>query len=613
MANPCLNPQASDFRGYPGNVTVDMWKTNASNPCTINVSTLVYEPLMYNSNDDKYYVTSTHALASGKYFDNPDGQGYYMVIISGVLQKGLEQATNVCNRLPNNEATKSYFEQELKGIVSSYDVYNNYVLVAYSNLHIVVRYTKDMYGAPGKIVAGSLSTMDLGLSNNSLLANPNRIKVNPTNGDFVVYSNGFQQTFKVFTINGVFKYKCNDSTDPSSTTSNLNYKDPLPNDIPGVPANWNGLVGKLTFRDYGSGDSQIDKSTNELWSVEQLDFYTSPGGNVETILVGIWNLNKDTEENRYEIYAIHYNPGGHTFGIPTYVQKLYEVHNYKHDGDELIPSFCISKVVPLNSTSDRVEIVVIFPKWTGSNSVYRLIELKFRASATELGGILPGYSSLGPIRDVNSYSHHIGSEQFRGNLKSEIRRNSSGELILHTMNYRYSKWLYRREVAKQWFITANLTNAAVGLGFALYSWAQGVNAILISGTAWGVIGIVIAFAAIIVVHLLNKPDKHAKYTVVKIQPSSGSSETTYTDFGGHYTSNIGRDSSNRDRDWVFDFGKGVSNTFCVQTGSTTRSNRIYVFFARLGLDRSGRPSIENEFYTGLFNEDGREKTPSPLT
>lgn len=567
----CFQPQHSDFRGYPASGKKDYWKTIASNPCSVNPDTFTHEPLYFNEADGKYYVASTMALANGKYFDNPYGQGKYLNIVDGVPDDTIESINYVCNRLPDNEAPRSYFEDELNGVRTSVDVYNNYILIAYGNLNIVVRYPKSAMTtntAVGKIVAGEIGTTDVGKTVNAYLNLPLLIKANPANGNFVVYSGGYFKSFKVFDINGNFLYRHMDSDNPDSTTSNLNYKPSAPQYVVSIPANWTGIVGKLTYRDFGSSSSQLDQTIDNLWYLEAMDFVTIPGTNTETVFILLYSHVNSTGANNFAIYALYHYPAGELFGTPTIVQNLATgTSGVTEDKDELIPTMCVSKMYSTGVDQARVELTFIHPLGTGDKN-YQQVE--YRLEHYLEAGIIPWMNpATSTVVTIGNFNYDVGNQKFDFSIKTDIKKDSSNKLIVAVCSYKFKRWDYQREQLEFWAANASVAGVLVAMGFILQnlpgtsvSW----KIFGITPTTQGLIGVAIAAVIQVAAFLLiPKPTKRVHYTVFTITPSSGGGATTYTRNSGHW------ESYWAPAGFRINYYPPASQLLAAQTGSVTAS------------------------------------------
>lgn len=534
MANPCLNPKASDFRGYPNNTVKDYWKTTAINPCTINVNTLIKEPLFYDYLTDKYYVAATGEFADGKYFSNSKGNGIYIVIVAGTIQSNTIESLNYsCNR----DYTGYVQYADIKPKITSQDTYGDYIFCVYSTLNIVVRYPNNHEnGNPtGLVVAGNIGQQDLGRGTpleEPLLSAPTYIKCCHASNRFVVYSNGMHKSFKVFDINGNFLYKFRDSVSQSSS-SNLEYQTPGANEVGYIPMNPNGLVGLLGAKHFGDTESAMTQTVANLWHVVAMDFIRI--GSADIVFVGLWRFSKTGNVNSFMIMSLSQIVGA-TSGLNCRVNTLYSLPSFSQRQNEIIPGFSVSRVnsVSGEATSRWINIAVVIPRafeetttvgWMFSD----LREVRWKYYLT---GNNPNYNN-NTNRKVSLVPFDLGLTPLRENVVAEVRRGFNGEIAVLAI----CSHIKRSDIILEYLVHVLATGGtaatllAIGLQlqgasewFPIWNNAFGIKDFEITGA--GLTFTIVALAITWWVYKETKPDPRLIYSVFYLIPDS-STPTVY--------------------------------------------------------------------------------------
>lgn len=508
---------------------ISYWKTTATNPCTINVSTLVEEPIQYVGENDRW-ETLSGVVANGKYFDNPNGEGKYLNIVAGQLVETIETINNVCDR-------GSVITYNSMPTPSSYDVYGNTMICAYAEEHIVVSYNMTSGLNPvGTIVAGIRGEVDIGLydaPNRPRLNFPSFVKFNPDSGNFAVYSSGFCKSFKEFTISGTFIAQFMDNSLVPSTNQLL-YNFPVDGQMAHTPLNPNGLIGLLTP---DVSDTVPENIANDQWFVTGMDFVNTDG-NQPTLFVGMWKYS-NVERNMYKIYALarHDNdPSYNCVAIPIYEGSSYSAGSVD---DELISDFCVTKKTNnyQGTGKTRVEIVLIRPRGLS----YKMYQQYTMSWDFQLG--LTMLITSGSFLDNGDFSYLVDNDELKYNVRAECRvaynnNNSQRSILVSFMSYKIRRWDA---------IVAGLTNILATGGTLV---AFGSLGLTLKGAAtWGVIfenflslglitvsGVLFSLVVIglgVLVYILTRPKDQILYTTRRIVANITAEPTTYTYFVGH--------------------------------------------------------------------------------
>lgn len=527
MANPCLQPKNSDFRGYPYLATTTYWRTTASNPCTVDVSTLEEIELIYNDSDKKYYYASTGGLASGSFFDNEKGSGVYMVINAGVVEASAGSSNNrSCMRGP-------VYRNDISEYESAFDTSGNYIFICYSILNIVVRYPLTGGGSnpQGTIVAGGMGANDLGhmtSTENTFLNNPNLIKCNHSNSTFAVYSSGVVKSVKIFNYSGALIRSLYDTTDPGSM---FRYQTPTSSEIAKYPINPNGLLGKLTYKHYGTTEANTTRSVNELWTAVSIDYFLgSSASDSYVVLLGIWNKNDGV--NNYEIWSFCAVPSPLPSGTAR-VNLEFTSYGHSFNNRDIISSFC--RV----NTSGSVHKLLMMHPLGGPDPIRGYRQTHLEMTYTTTSG-LPGFTSK-TVTDLGSFPYGIGSKTIEGHVACDIRVSTEGNVLCGVMVHGKSKWDTIYEAIRSW-----VSVAATGglLGYLAYlgrDWIPALGDYLFNigdvEVTWG--GIIVGLAIAVVMAVVRWATHETGLVVAVQMKFVYLSGTSYSRDRGAFNTNIG--------------------------------------------------------------------------